>query len=111
MKVVAYSSSATNARLGYLRVYTPREAAYAKSELFYPRLSYTLSHDGRVWFQCVRNHASLADEQAQVVSLPPGKYLLIAYADKVGKVRVAVTIYAGRLTELTLAETRQLGNG
>lgn len=107
VKVIPYYPAARNTSLGYLRVDTPQEEAYVGSELFYPHLSYTLSQNGRVWFRCVRNHVYPADERAQVVSLPPGTYLLTAYADRVGPVRVPVTIYAGRLTELSLAETRQ----
>jgi hypothetical protein len=110
VKVTPYSAGGRNAGMGYLRVDTPQEEAYVGPELFYPHLSYTLSRDGRVWFRCVRNHANPTDEQAQVVSLPPGRYLMTGYADKVGPVRVPVTIYAARLTELNLAETRQLGN-
>ena len=110
VNVTPYSGGGRNAGIGYLRVNTPREEAYDGSELFYPHLSYTLSQNGRVWFRCVRNHASPTDEQAQIVSLPPGRYLLTGYAEIVGPVRVAVTIYAARLTEVNLAETRQLGN-
>jgi hypothetical protein len=94
--------------MGYLRVDAPQEEAYVRSELFYPHLSYALSRPGRVWFRCVRNRTNPANEQVQVLGLPPGSYLLAGYADKVGQVRVPVTIYAGRLTELRLAETRSL---
>lgn len=108
VRVTPYTAGGRDAGAGYLRVDTPQEEAYAGSELFYPHLSYTLSRNGRVWFRCVSNHATPADEQARIVSLPPGRYLLTGYADKVGKVRVPVTIYAARLTELNLAETRAL---
>jgi hypothetical protein len=110
MTVTPYSAGGQNAGIGYLKVDAPQEEAHVGSELFYPHLSYTLSQNGRVWFSRVRNHAYPADEQAQVVSLPPGRYLLNGYADIVGPVRVPVTIYEGRLTELNLAETRQLGD-
>lgn len=87
----------------------PQEEAYVASELYYPHLSYTLSPHGQGWVRRVRNRGSAADEQAQILSLPPGTYLLTGDADKIGKVTVPVTIYPGRLTDLRLAETRALG--
>ncbi len=93
---------ATTPGKGNLEVYTETEEYGDDMAVpFYRHTGYWIYQDGkrleRVW-----NHQDVEDEDPSVVSLPPGRYLVRAQAERYGPVEVPVVIEADRTTRVVL---------
>ncbi len=93
---------ASSVRKGDLQVYTQVEEYYEDQMPYFPHTDYQLyTPDGkrlkRIW-----NHQSHQDESPAIVSLPPGEYLIKAWAQFYGFVTVPVVIKPNRTTRVIL---------
>jgi len=93
----------TLAPAGILKVYTATEK-YADGSLpYFPHTGYTVyAEDGKTVVTNVANASSVYDEDAWLVQLPAGKYVVKAKADVYGTVQVGVVIEKGELTTVNL---------
>ena len=88
---------------GFLKVYTATENHADGSMHYFPHTGYTVyAEDGKTVVTNVVNASSVHDEDASLVQLPAGKYVVEAKADRYGTVRVAVVIEMGQLTIVNL---------
>jgi hypothetical protein len=93
----------TLAPAGFLKVYTATENHADASMHYFPHTGYTVyAEDGKTVVTNVANASSVHDEDALLVQLPAGKYLVEARADRYGTVRVGVVIERGQLTTVNL---------
>ncbi len=88
--------------LGDLQVYSEPEEYYREELSYFPHTDYhVFTADGR-HLRRVSNHNTDEDETPAVISLPPGQYLVQAWAEFFGLVRVPVVIKANHLTKVIL---------
>ena len=74
--------------------------------MYFPHLSYFVESE-RGWpVRCVANHRNRIDETPEVVQLPAGRYVLVAEADGLGKVRVPLEISNATMTKVVLQRFR-----
>jgi len=93
----------TLAPAGFLKVYTATEDHAEGGMQYYPHTGYTVyAEDGKTVVTNVANASSVHDEDASLVQLPAGKYVVEAKADQYGTVRVGVVIEKGQLTAVNL---------
>ena len=88
--------------MGDLQVYTEPEEYYQEELSYFPHTDYQLytsdgKHLRRVW-----NHNTHEDETPAIVSLPPGRYVVQAWAEFYGLVSVPVVIKPNELTKVIL---------
>lgn len=105
-----YALVASQRGMGKLQVYSQPEEYYDEDLPYFPHTDYQLftvdgTHLRRVW-----NHTTHEDETPVVVSLRPGKYLVQAWAEFQGVVRVPVVIKANKLTKVILQPGWNPGN-
>jgi hypothetical protein len=87
---------------GYLRVFSATEQFNDGGLSYYAHSSYAIySVDGKL-FKRVENHISPSDEVPEIVSLPVGFYIVEARSERVGYIRIPITIKEGRRTSLDL---------
>ena len=91
---------------GALLVATPTGLVYSEDQMYFPHLSYFIESEKGWPVKCVPNHLHQTDEVPQEVPLPVGRYVLIAEADGLGKVKVPIQIASGMLTKVTLQRFR-----
>jgi hypothetical protein len=92
----------TEARQGYLEVYSATDEFDDGGVSYHTHSSYSIyTIEGKI-FKNVENHISRSDELPEVVALPVGSYIIEARSDRDGYVRVAVVIKAGHRTTLNL---------
>jgi hypothetical protein len=80
--------------------------SYAAASMYFPHLSYLIESENGWPVRCVPNHFRRTDEIPQQVQLRPGRYILIAEADGLGKVQVPIQITSGMLTRVVLQRFR-----
>lgn len=88
---------------GHLVVYTATEThRFGDGVSYYPHTGYHIyTPDGKLW-KYVRNHSGSTDQSPAIVTLPRGKYSLLAEAENCGRVTVPVVIEPRRTTEVHL---------
>jgi hypothetical protein len=91
---------------GGLVVATPTGLVYAGSQMYFPHLAYLIESENGWPVRCVPNHLQRTNEVPMEVQLPVGRYILIAEADSLGKVRVPIQITSGMLTKVRLQRFR-----
>jgi hypothetical protein len=87
---------------GDLQVYTETEEYYLDEMSYFPHTDYQIyttdgKHLKRVW-----NHQTHEDEYPATVTLPPGEYVVKAYAEFYGPVIVPVVIKPAETTRVIL---------
>lgn len=95
-------NGATTPTQGNLEVYSQTEE-YGEdmSVPFYRHTGYWIYKDGKP-FKRVWNHKDVEDEDPSIVTLPPGKYVVRAQAERYGLVEVPVVIEADETTRVVL---------
>jgi hypothetical protein len=97
-----FAPPASTIGMGDLQVYSKPEEYYEDEMSYFPHSDYQLyaadgRHLRRVW-----NHNTHEDETPAVVSLPPGRYVVKAWAEFYGSVNVPVVIKPNELTKVVL---------
>ena len=97
-----FARPASERGMGDLQVYSEPEEYYQEELSYFPHTDYQLytsdgKHLRRVW-----NHNTHEDETPAVVSLPPGRYVVQAWAEFYGLVSVPVEIKPNELTKVIL---------
>lgn len=88
---------------GYLKVFSAREGQlYGGDTPYSPHSEYHVRTPAGQPVKHVQNHVGPMDESAMLVSLPTGRYEVLAEADGFGRVRVPILIKQGELTEVNL---------
>jgi len=90
------------ANQGYLQVFSETEAHDVGRIIYYSHSSYSIYTTTNKYFKGVINHAGNTDQSAMVVTLPAGKYQVVARAEGYGLVTVPVVIVGGKTTILYL---------
>jgi len=95
-------SRASSISKGDLQVFTETEEYYLDQMSYFPHTDYQIyslegKHLRRVW-----NHQTHEDERPAIVSLPPGMYLVKAWAEFYGVVTVPVSIKSNQTTTVVL---------
>ena len=97
-----FTHGASSVHNGDLQVYTQVEEYYEDQMAYFPHTDYQIyTADGkrlkRVW-----NHHNHQDESPATVTLPPGEYLVKAWAEFYGFVTVPVVIKPNQTTRVIL---------
>lgn len=97
-----FVNRAPSSRNGDLQVFTETEEYYEDDLSYFPHTDYQIytldgKHLKRVW-----NHENHEDENPAVVSLPPGEYVVKAWAEFCGLVSVPVVIKPDETTRVIL---------
>ena len=90
---------------GYLIVNSAPEQPNAQiyfDTRFYPHTGYSIYDSNGVLVREVRNHLGAWDETLEKVSLPPGKYTVVALSEVDGRVAVPVVIQRAKTTFVDL---------
>lgn len=88
---------------GYIEVFTAtRKVDVDFESYFHPHLGYEIDDPSGREVRFVANHTSDMDEAPDVVSLPPGRYRIVAESTWCGLVTVPVVIERGRTTVVRL---------
>ena len=96
---------------GNLIVYTAVQVPPISSDtLFYPHTSYAIYDSHGVFLRGVRNHIGPWDEQAERVSLPPGRYTISGESELQGDVKVPIIIQAAKTTVVNLQRISHRGD-
>ena len=97
---------------GYLRVFSDTEKhEIGENIYYYPHKSYLIYTETGRQFKYVANHVGDMDESPARVSIPAGRYYVLADSSSYGRVTVPVIIEAGRTTVVHLdSEWRSLRN-
>lgn len=106
----APSNARTQAQ-GDLIVYTAVKVPPISSDtLFYPHTRYAIYDSHGTFLRGVRNHIGPWDEQAERVSLPPGRYTISAESELRGDVKVPIIIQAAKTTVVNLQRISHRGD-
>jgi len=105
----AHCRSFTGRAPGQLCVLTATEEHNDGDTMFYPHTEYVLYRENGLRLRSVNNHLSARDENPEIVSLPPGRYTVIAESEFDGCVKVPVCIGGGKSTIVNLEGPRGLG--
>jgi hypothetical protein len=87
---------------GTLEVYSATDEFNDGGVPYYAHSSYAIYTVNGKLFKNVENHISRSDEIPETVSLPVGRYTVVARSEKDGDVRVPVVIRDERRTTLVL---------
>lgn len=88
---------------GYLAVYSEtKPKRLDKGPPYYLHTSYIIQNESGQKVKWVPNHVGDMDQQPQVISLPAGKYEVIARSTSYGLVHVPVIVSSGQKTEVHL---------
>jgi hypothetical protein len=88
---------------GYLRVFSDTEPhEIGENFYYYPHKSYLIYTESGQQFKYVANHVGDMDESPARVSIPAGRYYVLADSSSYGRVKVPVIIEAGRMTVVHL---------
>jgi hypothetical protein len=79
--------------------------------MYFPHLSYFIESEKGWPVRCVANHRTRTDETPEVVQLPAGRYILVAEADALGKVKVPLEITNATMTKVVLQRFRGENDG
>jgi hypothetical protein len=97
-----FRAGASSVDRGDLVVYSETEEYFEDDMFYFPHTDYQIySTDGRL-LKRVWNHQNHEDESPATVSLPPGHYIVKAWAEFYGLTSVPVVIKANRTTKLIL---------
>ncbi len=96
----AYAASSNGK--GDLEVYTETQEYYEDEMSWFPHTDYQIYTSEGKRLKRVWNHRNHEDENPAVVALPPGQYVVKAWAERYGLVRVPVVIKAGETTRVIL---------
>ena len=92
----------TESRQGYLKVYSASDEVRDGDMRYFPHTSYVIyTIDGKL-FKSVKNHRSADDEVPELVSLPVGRYAVVARSLRDGYVRMYVAVEEDQQTILHL---------
>ena len=87
---------------GSLKVYTATGEYTDGDYIYHPHSGYTIYHNDGTVCKRVLNHAGMDDNNAEVIGLPPGRYIVSADSEMNGLVKVPVVIMGGKLTVVNL---------
>jgi hypothetical protein len=87
---------------GYLEVYSATDRVDDGGVSYFPHSSYLVyTIDGKL-VRKVENHVASSDESPELVTLPPGRYIVEARSENDGNIRVHVVVFTGRRAVLDL---------
>ncbi len=87
---------------GGLKVYTRTHEYYEDDQSYFPHTDYEIYTADGQHLRHVWNHQYYEDERPAVVTLPPGEYVVKAWADFYGLVSVPVVIKPNETTRVIL---------
>lgn len=88
---------------GRLRVFTATEThAIGDNTYYYPHTAYHIYDTSGRSVKWVQNHIGSMDETPELVSLPEGRYTVVAQSESYGRVTVPIVIADGHTTVLYL---------
>jgi hypothetical protein len=93
---------ATTAPTGFLEVYTAVKCYPYDRQFYYAHTAYGVYDTGGRHVRSVDNESYFHSLEPEVVSLPPGSYSVVGWADGYELVKVPVIIKAGLLTQVNL---------
>ncbi len=97
-----YGIGASSSKQGDLVVYTETEEYYEDQMPYFPHSDYMIyTKEGKL-LRRVWNHQNHEDESPTIVTLPPGEYLVKAWAEFYGLTSVPVIIQPNRTTRVIL---------
>ncbi len=97
-----FTRPAATRGMGQLQVYTETEEYYEDQMPWFPHSDYQLYTTEGKRLKRVWNHDSHEDETPAIVTLPPGQYVVKAWAEHYGPVSVPVLIRPNQLTRVLL---------
>jgi hypothetical protein len=92
----------TESRQGYLKVYSASDEVRNGDVRYFPHTSYVIYTINGKLFKNVKNHRSTDDEVPELVSLPVGRYTVVARSVRDGYVRMYVVVEEDQQTILHL---------
>lgn len=88
---------------GHLRVYSDTKTReIGENTFYYTHTGYAIRDPSGKLLQYVRNHVGDMDETPTLVTVPSGRYLVVAQSARYGRVTVPVIIQDGRTTVVHL---------
>jgi hypothetical protein len=88
---------------GYLQVFTATETReLGDNTYYYPHTGYSIHDESGKMIKFVPNHTGDMDESPAFVTVPAGKYDIVAESESYGRVTVPVAIAEGRATVVHL---------
>ena len=87
---------------GHLRVYSDTKTRMISEDNYYPHTSYSIRDQLGRFIKFVPNHIGYLDEKPTLVTIPAGKYNVVAESSSYGRVTVPVVIEDGKTTVLHL---------
>ncbi|HVM60961.1 MAG TPA: hypothetical protein VMV72_08845 [Verrucomicrobiae bacterium] len=101
------SAPASATATGFLKVYSAVKCYPYDRQFYYGHTDYGVYDTKGTRVRSVRNAASYHDLAPALVSLPAGRYDVVAWADGYELVKVPVVIRTGQLTEVNLEADRK----